>query len=96
MWRAQLRAALYRMLGQGFFALCYGGAVVLELYRALHGRVTVGDLVLVITLAVQASVQVSGSLWVLTLLQAAGRTTDRIGELRAVTAASSTMAVQIF
>jgi ATP-binding cassette subfamily B protein len=84
MWHAQLKAAVYRAVGQGFFALGYGGAVVLELYGALHGHASVGDLVLVITLAVQVSVQVSGALAVLSLLQVAGRTTDRIGELRAV------------
>jgi ATP-binding cassette, subfamily B, bacterial len=87
MWRAQLKAARYRALGQGFFALGYGGAIVLELYSALHGHASVGDLVLVITLAVQVSVQVSGALGVLSLLQIAGRTTDRIGQLRAVAAA---------
>jgi ATP-binding cassette subfamily B protein len=88
MWRAQLKAALYRALGQGFFALGYGGAIVLELYSALHGHASVGDLVLVITLAVQVSVQVSGALGLLSLLQVAGRTTDRIGQLRAVAAAA--------
>jgi ATP-binding cassette subfamily B protein len=82
MWRAQLKAAVYRALGQGFFALGYGGVLVLELFRALRGHASVGDLVLVITLAVQVSVQVSGALGVLSLLQIAGRTTDRIGELR--------------
>lgn len=86
MWRAQLKAAAYRAVGQGFFALGYGGAVVLELYRALHGQASVGDLVLVITLAVQVSVQISGALGVLSLLQVAGRTTDRIGLLRAIAA----------
>ena len=87
MWRAQLKAAVYRAAGQGFFALGYGGAIAAELYRALHGHASAGDLVLVITLAVQVSVQVSGALGVLTLLQVAGRTTDRIGDLRAVAAA---------
>jgi ATP-binding cassette subfamily B protein len=82
MWRAQLKAAVCRASGQGFFALGYGGVLVLELYRALHGHASVGDLVLVVTLAVQVSVQVSGALGVLSLLQIAGRTTDRIGELR--------------
>ena len=86
MWRAQLKAALYRAAGQGFFALGYGGAIAAELYGALHGRASAGDLVLVITLAVQVSVQVSGALGVLSLLQVAGRTTDRIGRLRAVAA----------
>jgi len=90
MWRAQLKAAMCRALGQGFFALGYGGAVMLELYRALRGHASVGDLVLVITLAVQVSVQVSGALGVLSLLQVAGRTTDRIGELRAVAALAAT------
>ena len=90
MWRAQLKAAVYRALGQGFFALGYGGAVVVELYQARHGHASVGDLVLVITLAVQVSVQVSSALGVLSLLQVAGRTTDRIGELRAIAAPAPT------
>jgi ATP-binding cassette subfamily B protein len=88
MWRAQLKAAVYRAAGQAFFALGYGGAIVLELYGTLHGHASVGDLVLVITLAVQVSVQVSGALSVLSLLQVAARTTDRIGDLRAVAAAA--------
>ena len=88
MWRAQLKAAVYRAAGQGFFALGYAGAIAAELYRALQGHASAGDLVLVITLAVQMSVQVSGALGVLSLLQVAGRTTDRIGELRAVAAAA--------
>jgi ATP-binding cassette, subfamily B, bacterial len=88
MWHAQLKAALYRAAGQGFFALGYGGAIVLELYSALRGHASVGDLVLVITLAVQVSVQVSGALGVLSLLQVAARTTDRIGDLRTVAAAA--------
>jgi len=88
MWRAQLKAAVYRAPGQGFFALGYGGAIVLELYSALRGHASAGDLVLVITLAVQVSVQVSGALGVLSLLQVAARTTDRIGELRAVAGAA--------
>jgi ATP-binding cassette, subfamily B, bacterial len=86
MWRAQFRAAVYRALGQGFFALGYAGAIAAELYSALHGHGSAGRLVLVITLAVQVSLQVSGILGVLSLLQVAGRTTERIGMLRAVAA----------
>ena len=82
MWRSQLKAAGYRALGQGCFALGYGGAVALELVSALHRQASIGDLVLVITLAVQVSVQVSGALSLLSLLQIAGRTTDRIKSLR--------------
>ena len=88
MWRGQLKAAAYRAIGQGFFALGYGGAIVLELASALNRHASIGDLVLVITLAVQVSVQVSGALSVLSLLQVAARTTDRIGELRAVATAA--------
>jgi ATP-binding cassette subfamily B protein len=88
MWRAQLKAAMYRAAGQGFFALGYGGAITAELYSALRGHAPAGDLILVITLAVQVSVQVSGALGVLSLLQVAARTTDRIGKLRAAAAAA--------
>jgi ATP-binding cassette, subfamily B, bacterial len=88
MWRAQLKAAVYRAAGQGFFALGYGASIAAELHSALHGHASAGDLVLVITLAVQVSVQVSGALSVLSLLQVAARTTDRIGDLRALAAAT--------
>jgi ATP-binding cassette subfamily B protein len=88
MWRGQLKAAAYRAAGQGFFALGYGGAIVLELASALHRHASVGDLVLVITLAVQVSVQVSGALGLLSLLQAAGRTVERIEELRSIAASA--------
>jgi ATP-binding cassette, subfamily B, bacterial len=88
MWRGQLKAAAYRGIGQGFFALGYGGAIVLELASALHRHASIGDLVLVITLAVQVSVQVSGALGLLSLLQTAGRTVDRIEELRSIAASA--------
>jgi ATP-binding cassette subfamily B protein len=89
MWHGQLKAATYRALGQGFFALGYGAAIILELYSALRGHGSVADLVLVITLAVQISTQVSGVLGILSLLQVAGRTTDRIGELRTAASAAA-------
>jgi ATP-binding cassette subfamily B protein len=88
MWRGQLKAAAYRAIGQGFFALGYGGAIVLELASAVHRHASIGDLVLVITLAVQVSVQISGALGLLSLLQTAGRTVDRIEALRSIAASS--------
>ena len=88
MWRAQLKAAVYRAPGRGSSPSATAAPSLLELYSALHGHASVGDLVLVITLAVQVSVQVSGALGVLSLLQVAARTTDRIGRLRAVAAAA--------
>ncbi|MCL2583841.1 MAG: ABC transporter ATP-binding protein/permease [Streptosporangiales bacterium] len=92
MWRAQLKAALYRAAGQGFFALGYGGAVAGELFGVLRGHGSggsVGSLVLVITLAVQVSVQVSSALGILSLLQVASRTSDRITGLRALAASAA-------
>jgi ATP-binding cassette subfamily B protein len=88
MWRGQLKAAAYRAIGQGFFALGYGGAIVLELASAVHQHASIGDLVLVITLAVQVSVQVSGALGLLSLLQTAGRTVDRMEALRSIAASA--------
>jgi ATP-binding cassette subfamily B protein len=88
MWRSQLKAAAYRAIGQGFFALGYGGAILLELASAVHSHASIGDLVLVITLAVQVSVQVSGALGLLSLLQTAGRTVERIEALRSIAASA--------
>jgi ATP-binding cassette subfamily B protein len=83
MWRAQLRAALLRAAGQALFALAYGGAILLELSRAAHGQASAGALVTVIVLAVQVAVQVSGALGLLSMLQAASKTVERIEGLRA-------------
>ena len=88
MWRSQLKAAAYRAAGQGFFALGYGGAIVLELASAVHQHASIGDLVLVITLAVQVSVQVSGALGLLSLLQTAGQTVERIQAVRLIAASA--------
>jgi ATP-binding cassette subfamily B protein len=83
MWRAQLRAALLRAAGQALFALAYGGAILLELSRAANGQASAGALVTVIVLAVQVAVQVSGALGLLSMLQAASKTVERIESLRA-------------
>ncbi len=83
MCRAQLRGAWLRAAGQAIFALAYGGAILLELGRAGQGRAAAGDLVTVIVLAVQVAVQVGGALGLLSMLQAAGRTVERISSLRA-------------
>jgi len=83
MWRAQLRAALLRAGGQAVFALAYGGAILLELSRAANGQASAGALVTVIVLAVQVAFQVSGALGLLSMLQAASKTVERIESLRA-------------
>ncbi|MEV4377993.1 ABC transporter ATP-binding protein [Streptosporangium sp. NPDC049644] len=79
---AHLRAAGLRTLGQLAFSLAYGGAITLVIWQAARGRADAGDVVLVITLAVQVSVQVSGASTLLTALQGVGRTLDRLASLR--------------
>ena len=89
MWRGQHRAAWLRAAGQGAFALGYGGAILLELSSAASGHAPIGSLVTVIVLAVQVAVQVSGALGLLSLLQTAGKTVERIESLRAAALAGS-------
>ncbi|MFC4587285.1 ATP-binding cassette domain-containing protein [Sphaerisporangium corydalis] len=79
---AHLRAAGVRALGQLAFALAYGGAITLVIWEAARGRAGAGDVVMVITLAVQVSVQVAGSATLLTALQGVGRTLDRLTSLQ--------------
>ncbi|WP_433497238.1 ABC transporter ATP-binding protein [Sphaerimonospora sp. CA-214678] len=85
-WRAQRRGALIRAGGQLVFAIAYGVAISLVVMQGINGQATVGDAILVITLAVQVSVQVSTALGLLTTLQGTGRTVERLGELRRLAA----------
>lgn len=82
-WAAQWRAALLRGCGQLLFAFAYGGAVLLVLGRAVHGTATVGEVILVVTLAVQISVQVAGAIGYHATVAAAARTAGRFAELAA-------------
>ncbi|GHB04729.1 ABC transporter ATP-binding protein [Streptomyces termitum] len=81
--RAALHAAALRAGGQLLFALAYGGGLWLVVRQALDGSVDAGDVILVITLAVQVSVQVASALGLLAMLQGAGRTFERLDRLRA-------------
>lgn len=83
MWRGQAAAAAWRSMGQTVFALGYGLAIFLMVMRAATGRATIGEVVLVITLAVQVSSQVTAALQLLSLLQATGHTAARMESLRA-------------
>ncbi|WP_405659889.1 ABC transporter ATP-binding protein/permease [Streptomyces sp. NBC_01166] len=78
---AHLRAAGSRAAGQLLFALVYSGAVLLVIGQAVHGAASVGDVLLVVTLAAQVSIQVTNALVLLATLQGAGRTFGRIAEL---------------
>ncbi|MCZ0204445.1 ABC transporter ATP-binding protein [Streptomyces sp. UMAF16] len=81
-WRAFRRGAYLRAAGQSLFALTFGGAVLVVVNAALDGRTTIGDIILVITLAVQVSMQVASALALHTKLQGAGRTFERLQEVR--------------
>ncbi|MFJ1590701.1 ABC transporter ATP-binding protein [Kitasatospora albolonga] len=80
--RAALHAAALRASGQLLFALAYGAGLWLVVRQALDGTVNAGDVILVITLAVQVSVQVASALGLLAMLQGAGRTFERLEQLR--------------
>ncbi|MET9232379.1 ABC transporter ATP-binding protein [Lentzea sp. NPDC003310] len=82
LWHGQLAGAALRALGQVAFALAACAAIFLVLQQAVRGLVTVGDVVLVITLAVQINVQVAAALSVLSTLHAAGHTLGRLDTLR--------------
>ncbi|HCT77878.1 MAG TPA: ABC transporter ATP-binding protein [Micromonosporaceae bacterium] len=77
LWRANLLGASLRASGQLLFALAYGSAV----FIVLQGKPTLGEVVLVVTLAVQISVQVSGALGLMGTFQIASRFVDRLDTL---------------
>ncbi|MFJ6805568.1 ABC transporter ATP-binding protein [Streptomyces anulatus] len=79
---AGLRSATLRAMGQLLFALSYGGAIAIVVSQALAGTSRIGDLVLLVTLAVQVSTQVSTAIALLGTVQAAGRTFERLEVLR--------------
>ncbi|MGM7422162.1 MULTISPECIES: ABC transporter ATP-binding protein [unclassified Cellulosimicrobium] len=83
LWSAHRRSALLRAAGQVWFALAYGAAVLLVLRSAASGTAAIGQVVLVVTLAIQVSTQVAGALSLFGNLQDAGRTVEKLLELRA-------------
>jgi ATP-binding cassette, subfamily B, bacterial len=83
LWRAQRRSAALRAAGQVWFAGAYGLVIFLVIQRAVAGTAGIGEVVLVVTLAVQVSVQIAGALSLLSGLQSAGRTVEHIEWLRA-------------
>ncbi|HEX6527858.1 MAG TPA: ABC transporter ATP-binding protein [Streptosporangiaceae bacterium] len=80
--RAHLLAAALRGGGQAIFAAAYGGAIVLLLRQSANGHASVGDVVLIITLAVQVSLQVAQILRLIASLQGTAKTVERIRALR--------------
>jgi ATP-binding cassette subfamily B protein len=74
LWRAQLAGAALRATGQLLFVLAYGGALLL----VLRGGPTLGEFVLVVTLAGQIGAQVSSVLGLMGTFQIASRFVDRL------------------
>ncbi|RPE36120.1 ATP-binding cassette domain-containing protein [Kitasatospora cineracea] len=83
--RAHTRAAALRAGGQLCFALGYAAAIWLVVRQAQHGVSPLGDVILVITLAAQLSLQVGTAIQLLTVLQDAGRTAHRLDALKPLT-----------
>jgi ATP-binding cassette subfamily B protein len=88
--RAHLKATGIRAAGQIVFAVAYVGAVLLVLRDAIAGRRSVGDVVLVITLAVQVSQQVTLAVTLLQTLQRTASAYRRLDELRDAVTEQST------
>lgn len=83
LWAAHQRSALLRACGQVWFGLAYGAALYLVVVGAVSGAVAIGQVVLVMTLAIQVSSQVAGALSLYGALLGAGRTVEQISKLRA-------------
>jgi ATP-binding cassette subfamily B protein len=71
-------AAAVRCGGQTLFAVGYVGALVLVVDAVLRGRATIGDVVLVLALAVGVGTQVSTAVTLLTAVHRAGITLQRV------------------
>ncbi|PJI84806.1 ABC transporter ATP-binding protein [Luteimicrobium subarcticum] len=81
-WSAHRRSALLRAAGQVWFALAYAAAVLVVVHSAASGTAAIGQVVLVVTLAIQVSVQVSSAIGLLGTLQGAGRVVEHVKEMR--------------
>lgn len=72
--RGELRASGLRVVGQLVFAVAYVAATLLVVRAAVSGERTVGDVILVITLAAQVNAQVASAVTIHQQLQRTGRT----------------------
>lgn len=88
--RAQRRHAAIRATGQLIFALAYIGSVLLAYQLARRGQASIGDVVLVLTLATQVSTQVATGLELLSTLHAAAAGLGRFTTLETTTTATTT------
>ncbi|MBN2177746.1 MAG: ABC transporter ATP-binding protein [Demequinaceae bacterium] len=77
--KAEMRATLLRAAGQIFFAIAYVGATLLVVRDAVRGSASVGEVLMVVTLAGQVNVQVSSAV---RFLQGLQRTSSLFAEIR--------------
>lgn len=82
LWRGELRAAAVGAAGQLVFGVAYVAAVLLVLRQAIAGQSGVGDVVLVIVLAVQVNQQVTAALELFRKLQRMAQGMTRLRWLR--------------
>ena len=85
--RAAFTSALVEAAGQLAFSAAYIGAVLLSLRQAITGHASLGDVVLVITLATQVNRQVNSALEMFRRLQRMTRGMERMRWLRSLIAA---------
>ncbi len=76
---AEHKATWLRAAGQIFFAIAYVGATLLVLRDAVNGEASVGDVLMVITLAAQVNAQVTTAV---AMLQGLQRTASLFAEIR--------------
>ncbi|WP_328904579.1 ABC transporter ATP-binding protein/permease (plasmid) [Streptomyces sp. NBC_00441] len=86
LWRGQAGAAALRAGGQVVFALAYVGTVLLVLRDAVSGRHGIGEVTVVIALAVQVNQQVTEAVNLTGTLQRMGSTLRRVAAVRALVA----------
>ncbi|MGC4174634.1 ABC transporter ATP-binding protein [Demequina sp.] len=77
--RGEYKATVLRTIGQVFFAIAYVGATLLVVRDAINGHATVGDVLMVITLAAQVNAQVTSAV---AMLQGLQRTASLFTEIR--------------
>jgi ATP-binding cassette subfamily B protein len=83
LWRAEVKGAALRALGQLAFAAFYAGAVILVVITSVGGRRPLGDVVLTIILANQVNQQVASCVTLFRDLHAMGRALSRHARLAA-------------
>ncbi|WP_447002055.1 ABC transporter ATP-binding protein [Saccharothrix isguenensis] len=86
LWRGERRAVLLRTGGELFFAVAYVLGTLLVLRDAVAGHRSVGDILLVLTLASQVNQQVTSSVATMQEMQRTGRVMANVRWVRALVA----------